>query len=152
VRFTTFAIQALHIEQCHGSARSRCRRIKRNRLVWPNSAPGESLVDRRIRCGDSQRQVPYPYCPATGLGAVSHEFLPTGTGFVRLCALVRFALRDPLERHSTQLCRQTPLREPRLGSRDFPAYWLDQLAWQRGDRLPAPIPPVTLKQKAIKGN
>lgn len=47
-----------------------------------------------------------------------HEFLPDGTGYQPLCALVRFTLRDPLDYDMRLVLRREQIRELRLGEQN----------------------------------
>ncbi|MEH6501113.1 MAG: type VI secretion system baseplate subunit TssG [Pseudoalteromonas distincta] len=105
-----FRHQALHIEQCM-ERQVEVQEDQRNRLGLANSALGESLViGDQVRDRSGKFRIHIQQLDWERF----HEFLPTGTGFRPLCALVRFALRDPLDYDiRLQLCRNA-VREPRL--------------------------------------
>lgn len=86
---------------------------QRNRLGLANSQLGESLVlGERVRDRGGKfrihiRQLSW---------ARFHEFLPIGTGYQPLCALVRFTLRDPLDYDIRLALRHEDIRELRIGA------------------------------------
>ncbi|WOD09759.1 type VI secretion system baseplate subunit TssG [Pseudomonas sp. NyZ704] len=138
-----FRHQALHIEQCM-ERQVEVQPEQHNRLGLANSALGESLVlgdqvpDRSGKFRIHIQQLDWERF---------HEFLPTGTEFRGLCALVRFALRDPLDYDiRLQLCKNA-VREPRLQA-DSPCL-LGWTSWLGSDALGACADPaVTLSSKA----
>ena len=83
----------LTIEQCIERS-VRIRDEQRNRLGTANSCLSEDLVlgeyvrDRSSKFRVHIRELDWQRF---------HDFLPTGTGYQPLCALVRFTLRDPLD-------------------------------------------------------
>lgn len=134
-----FRHQALHIEQCM-ERQVEIQKHQRNGLGLANSALGNSLVigdqvrDRSGRFRIHIQQLDWERF---------HEFLPTGTGFRPLCALVRFALRDPLDYDiRLQLCRHA-VRELRLEA-DTPCL-LGWTSWLGSEAIDACADPaVTL--------
>jgi type VI secretion system protein ImpH len=105
-----FAHASMHIEQCI-ERRVSIHEDQRNRLGLANSVLGESLVlgnevhDRGGKFRVHLQQLSWERF---------HEFLPSGTGYASLCALVRFALRDPLDFDIRLQLRPDAIREPRL--------------------------------------
>lgn len=105
-----FAHTGMDIEQCIERQvvidQDQC-----NRLGLANSALGQSLVlgnEMRDRSGKFRvhvRQLSWERF---------HEFLPSGTSYGSLCALVRFALRDPLDFDIRLQLRPDAIHEPRL--------------------------------------
>lgn len=88
---------------------------QRNRLGVVNAALGESLV-----VGGQVRD-----CAAKFRVHVRelswqrfHEFLPIGSGYQPLCALVRFTLRDPLDYDIRLVLRADEIRELRIGEQN----------------------------------
>lgn len=102
----------LHIEQCV-ERRVEIINEQRNRLGLANSQLGESLV-----LGDSVRDRGGKF--RIHIRQLSwerfHEFLPIGSGYQPLCALVRFTLRDPLDYDIRLALRHEEIRELRLGA------------------------------------
>ena len=102
----------LHIEQCL-ERQVEILGEQRNRLGLANSQLGESLVlgefvrDRGGKFRIHVRQLNWDRF---------HEFLPIGSGYQPLCALVRFTLRDPLDYDIRLELRQDEIRELRLGA------------------------------------
>src|SRR3990167_2148598 len=107
-----FKHAALHIEQCL-ERQVEILGEQRNRLGLANSQLGESLVlgefvrDRGGKFRIHVRQLNWDRF---------HEFLPIGSGYQPLCALVRFTLRDPLDYDIRLELRQDEIRELRLGA------------------------------------
>lgn len=101
----------LHIEQCL-ERQVEILGEQRNRLGLGNSRLGEDLVlgewvrDRGGKFRIHIRQLNW---------ARFHEFLPIGSGYQPLCALVRFTLRDPLDYDIRLELRQDEIRDLRLG-------------------------------------
>ncbi|HDZ55173.1 MAG TPA: type VI secretion system baseplate subunit TssG [Pseudomonas xinjiangensis] len=104
----------LRIEQCLE------RRVdilddQRNRLGLANSALGTSLVlgdtvrDRSGKFRIHIRQLSWDRF---------HEFLPVGSAYQPLCALVRFTLRAPLDYDIRLQLRQDDIRDLRLGAQN----------------------------------
>lgn len=102
----------LRIEQCV-ERRVEIIAEQRNRLGLANSQLGESLVlgdsvrDRGGKFRIHIRQLSW---------ARFHEFLPIGSGYQPLCALVRFTLRDPLDYDIRLALRHEEIRELRIGA------------------------------------
>ena len=63
-----------------------------------------------------------------------HEFLPIGSGYQPLCALVRFTLRDPLDYDIRLALRHEEIRELRIGA-DNPCHlgWTSWLGHEQAD-------------------
>lgn len=86
---------------------------QRNRLGMANSRLGEDLVlgewvrDRGGKFRIHIRQLSWDRF---------HEFLPIGSGYQPLCALVRFTLRDPLDYDIRLELRHDQIRELRIGA------------------------------------
>ena len=86
---------------------------QRNRLGTNNSVLGQQLVlgervqDRRGKFRIHIRELSWQRF---------HEFLPIGSGFQPLCALVRFSLRDPLSYDIRLTLRQEEIHDLRLGA------------------------------------
>lgn len=138
-----FRHQALHIEQCM-ERQVEVQPEQHNRLGLANSALGESLVlGDQVRDRSGKFRIHIQQLDWERF----HEFLPTGTEFRGLCALVRFALRDPLDYDiRLQLCKNA-VREPRLQA-DSPCL-LGWTSWLGSDVLGACADPaVTLSSKA----
>lgn len=102
----------LRIEQCL-ERRVEILPEQRNRLGLANSSLGSSLV-----LGDSVRDRSGKF--RVHIRQLSwerfHEFLPVGSGYQPLCALVRFTLRDPLDYDIQLQLRKEDLRDLRLGA------------------------------------
>jgi type VI secretion system protein ImpH len=63
-----------------------------------------------------------------------HEFLPIGSGYQPLCALVRFTLRDPLDYDICLVLRQEEIRELRIGEQNACRLgWTSWLGCERAD-------------------
>ena len=83
----------LNIEQCP-ERRVEILGEQRNRLGLTNSQLGESLVlGERVRDRGGKFRIHIRQLDWNRF----HEFLPIGSGYQPLCALVRFTLRDPLD-------------------------------------------------------
>jgi type VI secretion system protein ImpH len=90
----------LFIEQCL-ERQVTVMEEQRNRLGRANSLLGEDTVlGERVRDRGWTR---------------FHEFLPVGTGYQPLCALVRFTLRDPLDYDIRLELRQDEIHDLRIG-------------------------------------
>ncbi|WP_252272419.1 type VI secretion system baseplate subunit TssG [Pseudomonas subflava] len=120
----------LRIEQCV-ERRVEIIDEQRNRLGLANSQLGESLVlgdsvrDRGGKFRIHIRQLSW---------ARFHEFLPIGSGYQPLCALVRFTLRDPLDYDIRLALRHEEIRELRIGA-DNPCHlgWTSWLGHEQAD-------------------
>lgn len=72
-----------------------------------------------------------------------HEFLPTGTGYEPLCALVRFAARDPLEYDVRLVLAEGEVRPLHIGEHNVCRLgWTSWLGHERADGM------VTLTSKS----
>jgi len=101
---------SMHIEPCIERQVS-IHEDQRNRLGLANSVLGESLVlGNEVRDRGGKFRVHLQQLSWERF----HEFLPSGTGYASLCALVRFALRDPLDFDIRLQLRPDAVREPRL--------------------------------------
>jgi type VI secretion system protein ImpH len=86
---------------------------QQNRLGLANSQLGESLVlGERVRDRGGKFRIHIRQLSWDRF----HEFLPIGTGYQPLCALVRFTLRDPLDYDIRLELRQDEIRELRIGA------------------------------------
>lgn len=120
----------LRIEQCV-ERRVEIIAEQRNRLGLANSQLGESLVlgeavrDRGGKFRIHIRQLSWERF---------HEFLPIGSGYQPLCALVRFTLRDPLDYDIRLALRHEEIRELRIGA-DNPCHlgWTSWLGHEQAD-------------------
>lgn len=138
-----FRHPAVHIEQCL-ERQVQVQEDQRNRLGLANCALGESLVlGNQVRDRSGKFRIHIQQLDWQRF----HEFLPSGTDFRPLCALVRFALREPLEWDiRLQLCPNA-VREPRLEA-DSP-YLLGWTSWLGSDAIVAGADPaVTLSSRA----
>ncbi|WP_339846472.1 type VI secretion system baseplate subunit TssG [uncultured Halopseudomonas sp.] len=105
-----FVHASMHIEQCV-ERQVTIHEDQRNRLGLANSALGESLVlGHEVRDRSGKFRVHIQQLSWERF----HEFLPSGTGYGSLCALIRFALRDPLDYDIRLQLRSDAIREPRL--------------------------------------
>lgn len=85
---------------------------QRNRLGRANSLLGEDTVlGERVRDRGGKFRIHVRQLGWTRF----HEFLPIGTGYQPLCALVRFTLRDPLDYDIRLELRQDEIRDLRIG-------------------------------------
>ncbi|MBD1553195.1 type VI secretion system baseplate subunit TssG [Pseudomonas typographi] len=101
----------LFIEQCV-ERRVAVLEEQLNRLGLANSCLGEdSLLGEQVRDRGSRFRI---HVRQLGWQRF-HEFLPAGTGYQPLCALVRFTLRDPLDYDIRLQLRQDEIRELRIG-------------------------------------
>ncbi len=102
----------LRIEQCI-ERRVEILPEQRNSLGGANSGLGTSLVlgdsirDRSGKFRIHIRQLSWDQF---------HEFLPVGSGYQPLCALVRFTLRTPLDYDIQLQLRKDDIRDLRLGA------------------------------------
>ena len=102
----------LHIEQCL-ERQVEILGEQRNRLGLANSQLGESLVlGEFVRDRGGKFRI---HVHQLGWDRF-HEFLPIGTGYQPLCALVRFTLRDPLDYDIRLELRQDEIRDLRIGA------------------------------------
>ncbi|AEV65798.1 type VI secretion system baseplate subunit TssG [Pseudomonas ogarae] len=63
-----------------------------------------------------------------------HEFLPIGIGYLPLCSLVRFTLRDPLEYDIRLVLRRQDIRELCIGEQNICRLgWTSWLGYERAD-------------------
>ena len=104
----------LTIEQCI-ERRVEILDEQRNRLGRANSRLGQDMVlgeyvrDRSGKFRIHIRNLDWqPF----------HEFLPIGSGYQPLCALVRFTLRDPLDYDIRLALRREEIRELRIGEQN----------------------------------
>ncbi|MGY2257541.1 type VI secretion system baseplate subunit TssG [Pseudomonas sp. SDO55104_S430] len=109
-----FKHAALTIEQCI-ERRVAIIHAQRNRLGRVNTALGadvvlgESVRDRSGKFRIHIRELNWQHF---------HEFLPIGSGYQSLCALVRFTLRDPLDYDIRLVLRQEEIRELCIGEQN----------------------------------
>lgn len=129
----------LTIEQCI-ERRVAILREQLNRLGRANSQLSENLVlGERVRDRSGKfrihiRQLDW---------ARFHEFLPIGTGYQPLCALVRFTLRDPLDYDIRLVLRHEEIRELRIAEHNpCRLGWTSWLGRERADGV------VTLGSKS----
>ena len=88
---------------------------QRNRLGLANSQLGEDLVlGERVRDRSGKFRVHIRELDWDRF----HEFLPIGTGYQPLCALVRFTLRDPLDYDLRLELRHDAIRELCIGAQN----------------------------------
>lgn len=122
----------LNIEQCL-ERQVEILAEQRNRLGLANSQLGESLVlGERVRDRGGKFRIHIRRLDWTRF----HEFLPIGSGYQPLCALVRFTLRDPLDYDLRLELRPEEIRELRIGA-DNPCRlgWTSWLGQARADGL-----------------
>ncbi|MBB4866925.1 type VI secretion system protein ImpH [Pseudomonas nitritireducens] len=102
----------LFIEQCL-ERQVEILNEQRNRLGLANSRLGEDLVlGEYVRDSSGKFRVHIRELDWERF----HEFLPIGTGYQPLCALVRFTLRDPLDYDLRLELRHDAIRELRIGA------------------------------------
>lgn len=104
-----------------------------NRLGQANSQLGEDLVlGERVRDRGGKFRIHIRQLDWERF----HEFLPIGTGYQPLCALVRFTLRDPLDYDLRLVLRHDAIRELRVGA-DNPCRlgWTSWLGRERADGI-----------------
>ncbi|WP_122317219.1 type VI secretion system baseplate subunit TssG [Pseudomonas cichorii] len=98
-----------------------------NNRLGENVVLGESVRDRGGKFRIHVKQLDW---------GRFHEFLPTGSGFASLCALVRFTLRDPLDYDIRLELRQDEIRELRIAeSNRCRLGWSSWLGHERADGL-----------------
>lgn len=104
----------LFIEQCL-ERQVEILEEQRNRLGLANSRLGEDLVlGEQVRDRSGKFRVHIRELDWERF----HEFLPIGTGYQPLCALVRFTLRDPLDYDLRLELRHDAIRELRIGAQN----------------------------------
>ncbi|WP_028241173.1 type VI secretion system baseplate subunit TssG [Stutzerimonas azotifigens] len=116
---------------------------QQNRLGQRNSRLGDSLVlGERVRDRSGKFRI---HIRQLGWDRF-HEFLPIGSGYQPLCALVRFTLRDPLDYDIRLALRQDDIRELRIGEGNpCRLGWTTWLGAERADGM------VTLGSKSHQG-
>ena len=106
---------------------------QQNRLGRANSQLGESLVlGERVRDRGGKFRIHIRQLSWDRF----HEFLPVGTGYQPLCALVRFTLRDPLDYDIRLQLRQDDIRDLRIGAKNTCRLgWTSWLGSERADGI-----------------
>lgn len=106
---------------------------QRNRLGLANSRLGDSLVlGERVRDRGGKFRIHIRELSWERF----HEFLPLGTGYQPLCALVRFTLRDPLDYDIRLQLRLDEIRELRIGEGNpCRLGWTSWLGRERADGI-----------------
>ncbi len=106
---------------------------QQNRLGRANSQLGENLVlGERVRDRGGKFRIHIRQLSWDRF----HEFLPVGTGYQPLCALVRFTLRDPLDYDIRLALRQDDIRELRIGEGNpCRLGWTSWLGTERADGM-----------------
>lgn len=106
---------------------------QRNRLGLANSRLGDSLVlGERVRDRGGKFRIHIRELSWERF----HEFLPLGTGYQPLCALVRFTLRDPLDYDIRLQLRRDEIRELRIGEGNpCRLGWTSWLGRERADGI-----------------
>lgn len=106
---------------------------QQNRLGRANSQLGENLVlGERVRDRGGKFRIHIRQLSWERF----HEFLPVGTGYQPLCALVRFTLRDPLDYDIRLALRQDDIRELRIGEGNpCRLGWTSWLGTERADGM-----------------
>jgi type VI secretion system protein ImpH len=104
---------------------------QRNGLGIANSLLGHDLVlGRRVADRSGKFRV---HVQALGWPEF-HQFLPTGTGYVPLCSLVRFAARDPLEYDLRLVLAEGEVRPLHLGEHNVCRLgWTSWLGHEQAD-------------------
>ncbi len=122
----------LNIEQCL-ERQVEILDEQRNRLGLANSQLGESLVlGERVRDRGGKFRIHIRQLDWNRF----HEFLPIGSGYQPLCALVRFTLRDPLDYDLRLELRPDEIRELRIGAdNNCRLGWTSWLGRERADGL-----------------
>ncbi len=122
----------LNIEQCL-ERQVEILDEQRNRLGLANSQLGESLVlGERVRDRGGKFRIHIRQLDWNRF----HEFLPIGSGYQPLCALVRFTLRDPLDYDLRLELRPDEIRELRIGAdNNCRLGWTSWLGRDRADGL-----------------
>lgn len=106
---------------------------QQNRLGRANSQLGESLVlGQRVRDRGGKFRIHVRQLSWHRF----HEFLPVGTGYQPLCALVRFTLRDPLDYDIRLQLRRDDIRDLRIGAENpCRLGWTSWLGSERADGM-----------------
>ena len=122
----------LRIEQCL-ERQVEILAEQQNRLGRANSQLGESLVlGERVRDRGGKFRIHIRQLSWDRF----HEFLPVGTGYQPLCALVRFTLRDPLDYDIRLELRQDDIRDLRIGAENNCRLgWTSWLGSERADGM-----------------
>lgn len=122
----------LFIEQCL-ERKVEILEDQRNRLGLANSRLGEDLVlGQQVRDRSGKFRVHIRVLDWERF----HEFLPIGTGYQPLCALVRFTLRDPLDYDLRLELRHDAIRELRIGAQNpCRLGWTSWLGRERADGI-----------------
>ncbi|ANF25294.1 type VI secretion system baseplate subunit TssG [Stutzerimonas stutzeri] len=122
----------LRIEQCL-ERQVEILAEQQNRLGSANSQLGESLVlGERVRDRGGKFRIHIRQLSWDRF----HEFLPVGTGYQPLCALVRFTLRDPLDYDIRLQLRQDDIRDLRIGAENTCRLgWTSWLGSERADGM-----------------
>lgn len=106
---------------------------QQNRLGVANSQLGESLVlGERVRDRGGKFRIHIRQLSWDRF----HEFLPVGSGYQPLCALVRFTLRDPLDYDIRLELRRDEIRGLRIGAENpCRLGWTSWLGSERADGM-----------------
>lgn len=122
----------LRIEQCL-ERQVEILAEQQNRLGRANSQLGESLVlGERVRDRGGKFRIHIRQLSWDRF----HEFLPVGSGYQPLCALVRFTLRDPLDYDIRLELRRDEIREMRIGAENpCRLGWTSWLGSERADGM-----------------
>lgn len=106
---------------------------QQNRLGLANSQLGESLVlGERVRDRGGKFRIHIRQLSWDRF----HEFLPVGSGYQPLCALVRFTLRDPLDYDIRLELRRDEIRDLRIGAENpCRLGWTSWLGSERADGM-----------------
>ncbi|WP_397450597.1 type VI secretion system baseplate subunit TssG [Pseudomonas sp. NA-150] len=122
----------LVIEQCVERL-VEIRQEQRNRLGAANSRLGEDLVlGHQVRDRSSKFRIHIRELDWQRF----HDFLPIGTGYQPLCALVRFTLRDPLDYDIRLVLRHEEIHELRLDVQNACRLgWTSWLGRERADGI-----------------
>lgn len=106
---------------------------QQNRLGLANSQLGESLVlGERVRDRGGKFRIHIRQLSWDRF----HEFLPVGSGYQPLCALVRFTLRDPLDYDIRVELRRDEIRDLRIGAENpCRLGWTSWLGSERADGM-----------------
>jgi len=122
----------LRIEQCL-ERQVEILAEQQNRLGRANSRLGESLVlGERVRDRGGKFRIHIRQLSWDRF----HEFLPVGTGYQPLCALVRFTLRDPLDYDIRLELRREEIQDLRIGAENLCRLgWTSWLGSERADGM-----------------
>ncbi len=122
----------LRIEQCL-ERQVEILAEQQNRLGRANSQLGESLVlGERVRDRGGKFRIHIRQLSWDRF----HEFLPVGSGYQPLCALVRFTLRDPLDYDIRLELRREEIRDLRIGAENpCRLGWTSWLGSERADGM-----------------